>query len=223
MFLFPCGTINSSDSTGTINNLTYSLWEPNDGCSSNKIFYNIVSQFENQILTTRQKAEPALSIIYKYTDIFNKEFVQIRHFVEKVGGDLNPFYTIDWSNGYTPSVVASVTGGWQIVIDTTSDYSATSHMKSNYVLVWDGLSFRVGNVTNINSATRLTFSKDYGNLTLSNAQDNSNVYPIYKVYFSQNPLANFEPSVYIGGNLSKTEFSGWMRQGTINFITKYKV
>ena len=223
MILFPCGTINSSDSTGTLNHVTYRMFEPNENSSSKKVFYNLLSSYETQILSTRQKAEPSLSIIYTYKDIFNKEFQQIKHFVSHRSAELNSFYTTDWENGFTPSTVASVAGNWQVVGDSTLDYSATSNMKSNYIMLWDGNKFRVGDVTVINSATRLTMNPSYGNLSLSDAQSDANAYPIYEVRFSENPLKNFEPSVFIGGTLSNTEFAGYMHSGTVSFISKYKV
>ena len=223
MILFPIGTVSTTESVGTINHITYKLWEPNDGCFSKKIYHNLVSQFDEAILTTRQKAEPTLSINYIYSNIFHKEYKQIEHFVSNRKSQLNPFFAVDWSSGYTPTTVASVAGDWQVVIDSTLDYSATINMKANYLLLWNGNKFRIGNVTNINSATRLTISKDYGNLSLTDSQNNANAYPIYEVYFTQDPLQNFTQSDYIGGNLSKTDFGGYMRSGTVAFISKYKV
>ena len=223
MILFPCGTINISDSTGTLNHITYNMFEPNENSSSKKIFYNLISPYETQILTTRQKAEPALAINYSYKDIFNKEYQQIKHFVSHRDAELSSFYTIDWDTGFTPTTVASVAGDWQIVGDSTLNYSATSNMKSNYLILWDGNRFRVGDVTAINSATRLTISPTYGNLSLSTSQTDANAYPIYEARFSENPLKNFEPTEYIGGDLSNSDFAGYMHSGTVSFISKYKV
>ncbi len=223
MILFPCGTINSSDSTGTLNHVTYTIFEPNENSSSKKIYYNLISSYETQILTTRQKAEPSLSITYTYKNIFNKEFQQIKHFVNHRSAELSSFYTINWETGFTPTTVASVAGNWQIVGDSTLDYSATSNMKSNYMILWDGNKFRVGNVTAINSATRLTINPTYGNLGLSDAQSDANSYPVYEVRFSENPLNNFETTEYIGGTLSNSDFAGYMHSGTVSFISKYKV
>lgn len=224
MLVFPVGTINSSDSTGTLNDSTYTLWEPNNGCHVSRIYHNIVEKFEAGIITTRQKAEPLLTITYNYDNIFHKEYKQIEHFVRHRKAELHSFYTIDWSSGYTPDSVASlVSGRWKITIDSTLDYSATGNMKSNFGILWNGSAFRIGQIYSVNTATSVDMLLQYGNLSLTKAQTESNFYPIYNVYFTQNPLSGFQPTVYIGGDLSNTDFAGYMRSGTVSFITKYKV
>ena len=224
MLVFPVGTINSSDSTGTLNSITYTMWEPNNGCSSNRIYHNIVSKFESGILTTRQKAEPLIAIHYNYENIFHKEFKQIEHFVRHRKAELNSFYTVDWSSGHTPDSVASlVSGRWKVVIDSTLDYSATGNMKANFGMLWDGNKFRIGQIYSVNTATSIDLSLQYGNLTLTSAQNEANLYPLYEVYFTQDPIQGFQPTQYIGGDLSNTDFAGYMRSGTVSFISKYKV
>jgi len=223
MLLFPVGTVNNSDSTGTLNSITYTLWEPNNGCHVSRVYHNIIEKFESGILTTRQKAEPLLNITYSYENIFHKEYKQIEHFVRHRKAELHSFYTVDWSSGYTPTSITDVSGRWKVVIDSTLDYSATGNMKSNFGLLWNGNTFRIGQVYSVNTATSIELSLQYGNLSLTKAQNEANIYPIYNVYFTQNPLSGFQPGDYIGGSLSNTNFAGYMRSGTVSFITKYKV
>jgi len=94
---------------GSIGDLTYTLFEPNSGCESDVIFFNISERFDNQTIHTRKKAEPYLSIRYEYDNIYAREYRQIEHFVDDVGGDLTSFLVVDWSNGETPRFVKGAT------------------------------------------------------------------------------------------------------------------
>jgi len=228
--LFPIGALNATDCTGSIGDLTYTLFEPNSGCESDVIFFNISERFDNQTIHTRKKAEPYLSIRYEYDNIYAREYRQIEHFVDDVGGDLTSFLVVDWSNGETPRFVKGATGKIGIV-ETNRKYSDTSSYKANNVLLWNGKKFKMYTVTD-SSATILTVntSGTYGNLTATDAEEDADAYPVYSCYFSSAPLNDFTKTYYIDGDLGATGttspldyVSGWMRKGTITFFSKYKV
>lgn len=222
MILFPNGTINSSNSTGSIDSVTYNFFEPNAGADSNIKFNNLISVFENQIMQVRKKALPSLTISFKYKDIFSREYRQIAHFVEKREGQLTTFHVPDLSNGETPSLIASSAGGWVSYVDNARYFSATANQKSNYGFMWDGNNYMIGSVLSV-SATTAKIGWDYGDLTLSNAQTYGVIYPIYECYLAGDPLSNFNAGVNVPQDINQSNPGGYTRSGDIAFVSKYKV
>ena len=53
-YLFPIGTLQDSD-TGLIDSVEYTIFEPNKGVTSKDVHNVLVSQFEQQSISTRKK------------------------------------------------------------------------------------------------------------------------------------------------------------------------
>jgi len=223
--LFPVGEITTGSSLGSIDSTYYSMFEPNAGCKSNKVHTTLLTTFQDQTMLSRKKAEPYLSITYEYVYIYDKEYRQIEHFVDEVDDALTSFYTVDWTKGRTPSAVASSAGNWVVSLDYTRDYSATSNMKSNYAMIYDGKKWKVGEVTALTANTSITVDVDEGALKHSTivAKDTL-VCPLYNVRLTQNNLANFERTVFWPDeSVTRTGRGGFMRSGSVNFISTHKV
>ena len=227
MKLFPIGNVCSKCNTGSIDGISYSVFEPNAGCKSSKIYTTLLTTFQDQTILSRKKAEPYLNITYEYTYIFDREYKQIEHFVDTVDDALTSFYTIDWSRGRTPSAVASSAGIWTVSIDDTRDYSATANKKSNYAFVWNGANWKMGNVTTVTKKTSIAVTMtpyNRGGLLYSSIVVNDTmVYPVYEVRLSQNALSTFERTVYWHETTNRSQNGGFMRSGVVNFLSKYKV
>lgn len=224
--LFSIGTIAASSSSGTISGLSYSLFEPNNGCSSNSNYSTLVHEFENKTLFTRQTALPFQSIVYEYENIWTKEFNQIRQFVDFVDDALTSFWVVDWSKGQDPTSFGSWGTSTVIAIDDTSLYSTIANYKSNNVLIWDGGNWKIGNVGAISTNTSITVNitgNNYGDLTQSSAASGGYMYPIYTCYLSANTLAGFSRGTYIDRPVSLTGIGGFMYSGSITFRGKYKI
>lgn len=224
MELYPIGTVATGTSLGTIDNVSYKMFEPNSGCKSIKVHSNLLTTFQDKAILARKKAEPYLNIVYEYTYIFDREFKQIEHFVDSVDDSLTTFYTVAWDRGSSPDSIASSAGTWRVTIDYTRDYSATSNMKSNYMLVSDGKKWKMGDVSEISANNYVDVSVDEGALTHSSIEIKKIlVYPVYEVRFLDNVLNNFEKLVYWNDTISRTAPGGMMRSGNTTFISKYKV
>lgn len=229
MNLFPIGLVDSSN-LGLMDGLSYSLFEPNELVNSNIVHTTLVTQFENMTRLTRQKALPFLTITYEYKGIYTKEFRQIEHFVDSIVEDaLNSFVCVDWSKGITPSSISG--GGWitgnTVTIDNTRLFSKIANQKANKIIVWDGIDgFKIGTITNTTTSNlTVDFSTSaYGGLSYTAAQSGVMIYPLYTVYLQQNALGNFKTSEFISGyDITQSEIGGFMYDGAINFISKYKV
>ena len=227
MNLFPIGSVAASSSTASINGIDYNLFEPNNGCRSYDQFNNLVTPFENQILLTRQKALPMLTIEYTYDNIFDREFRQLEHFLYTISsGKLNSFYVVDWSRGIKPSNIANASGDWLCSISDTRYFSTTTNYKSYYGLIWSGREFKIGNVVTLVANTSITLDIDafnYGSLSLSNAQAMGILYPVYEVYANVDNLSDFQVGAFADDKFAGDKDAGYMRSGNITFSTKYKV
>ena len=69
MIIFPCGTVSAASNTGTVDSVSYSIFEPNNGCSSQTIHNILTTVFENKMRLTRKKGQPYIIINYKYNFI----------------------------------------------------------------------------------------------------------------------------------------------------------
>lgn len=227
MDLFPIGSLSANSDTGTIDSITYSFFEPNNGCISNRVYNTLVTQFYDQTMLARKKALPHLTLQYTYDNIWDREFRQIEHFIDEMEDALNPFWVIDLSKGSTPTSVTDSGGDWVVAITNTQLYSTTANMKAHRAFVYNGVSWKEGPVTSINTNTNITIdvdTSDYGNLALATANLDSIVYPMYEVYVPPNILQNFRLGPFIDEDRGSTSVDGgFMRSGTVSFISKYKV
>jgi hypothetical protein len=228
MKLFPVGTVSAASKAGSINSISYYMFEPNNGCHSTVKNTILTTLFQDQTLLTRKKADPTLTLSYEYDNIFDREYRQIEFFVNDVEDALDPFFIVDFSKGQSPSAVASSAGVWTVHLDNTVLYSKVLNQKANKVFLWDGHgNWKVGDVLSLtaNASVRVDIgSNNFGSgLTNVTASKDSIIYPIYEVYFMQNAMASFKTTVYLDGKMTSTEDSGYMRSGTLSFISKYKV
>lgn len=226
MNIFPIGTVSAASSAGTIDSISYDMFEPNLRAISRKEHINLITVFQNKNVLTRKKAEPFLIMTYEYDNIFAREYRQIEHFVDDMEDALTPFWVVDWSKGQTPSSVVDASGDWTVSVDNTRLFSTTTNMKSWKAFFWDGVNWKVGNVDSITANTSMTIDVDtnnYGGLTLANANTRSNVYPIYECYFKQNVIQDFKTTYYIKGDISTSDDGGFMYSGSVTFTSKYRV
>ena len=228
-YLFPIGTISGASSSGVIDGISYSLFEPNNGCISVPNYSNLVHEFENKTLFTRQKALSYLSILYSYEDIWTKEYNQLRSFVNLVKDSLTSFMAVDWSKGQDPSAISGA--DWStsnvVSIDDTSLYSSITHYKSNNMLIWDGGdAWKLGTVISVSANTSVTINvtgNNYGSLSFSTATSLGYVYPVYTCYMTQGALSNFSKGEYVKQPIGLNEIGGFMYSGTISLRGKYKI
>lgn len=226
MRIFPIGTILENSSSGSIDDVSYSMFEPNKGCRSTPMHNVLVDRFEQQTLHTRKKSEPFLTFVYTYDHIFDREYRQIEHFIENVDEALTSFYLVDFSKGQTPSSISPSNGNWIVSLSNTRLYSDIVNKKANRAFVWDGTNWKEGQITSLVDNTSITIDVDtnnYGDLSLSDAQSNGIVYPLYQVYLGQGILSNFQEEVYVDENINLSYDGGWMRSGNITFTSKYPV
>ena len=225
MDLFPIGTIAASTSQGTIDGVSYSMFEPNVRCSSQEIHTILNTLFEQQIMLSRKKAEPMLTLSYEYNNIYDREWRQLEHFIYYHNESLTPFYLIDFSKGQTPSGI-SASGDWTVSIANTRLYSATTNYKANRAILWNGSKWKEGQITTVTANTSVVVDVDtneYGSLVIAEAQANAIIYPLYEVYLSPGGANQFKTTEYWDESVTISNDGGWMRSGTISFIGKYKV
>ena len=224
--IFPLGEISAASSSGTIDSVSYSLFEPNSGCYTQRIYNTLVTRFEQQSMLTRKKALPFVTLSYQYDGIFTREFRQLEHFVEDLDDALTSFYAIAFDQGITPSSITNSGGDWVCAVDNTRRFSTVTNNKAYRAVVWDGLNWKEGIVTALVANTSITLDVDtnnYGNLSLANAQSGGIVYPLYEVYFSDNVLSNFKTGDYIKDTINTSKDGGYTWSGNITMIGKYKV
>lgn len=226
MDIFPIGTVAGSSSNGTIDSISYSMFEPNKNCKSSPV-YNVLSiRYEQQTLATRKKSEPYLTVLYEYDNIYDREFRQIEHFIDDKEDSLTSFFLIDWSHGQTPTAVTDSSGDWIVSIANTRLYSTITNNKAYKVVLWDGSNWKEGSINSISANTSVTVDVDtneYGALTVANANLYANIYPLYQVYCAVNSLSSFVVGEYFNESVSISKDGGFMRTGNISFMSKYKV
>ena len=231
--LFPIGLMSApAVNTGAMDGINYSMLEPNNGTTSKAIYSNLVTTFENQTRLTRKKAQPYLTMSYTYENIFAREFNQIDHFADYVEEGLNSFFVVDWSKGQTPTV--NTTGGatWVTEIDNTRLYSAIANQKAYYVFYWNSASWKFGTISSISANTSITVDVDsdnYGGLSdaagaVVTGSGGVIVYPVYEVYMVPGSISNFKSTAFVPHiDMNTTSDGGWMRSGTMSFVSKYKI
>jgi hypothetical protein len=223
--IFPIGDVVAASNQGTMNGVSYSLFEPNLSCKSTPIHTILQTKFQDQTMLSRKRASPYLQISYNYGDIFTREFRQIERFNMDVDESLTSFHVVAWDKGLTPSNVASVGTKWVFTVDDTYFYSATAGFRANRALVWNGLGYKDGSITGVTlNATFSTdvFTNNFGALSLSDAA-NSMVYPLYEVYMAANAIQNFRAGEYWNEDITTNEPGGYMYNGNIAFISRFKI
>lgn len=219
--LYPIGEITAANATGTIDGISYSLFEPNYKVESHRKYTSLISTFESQFKQVRKKAEPYISLKYEYENIYSREFRQIEHFIDSVEGSLTSFLVVDWSKGITPTNVSS---GWVVSIDSTALFSTQLSAGANKAMLWTGVRWKLGTVSSVAANTSITLSTSEGTLTYTDASSNANLYPVYEVYYMEDPTGGFRMTQFIPiENVSLTEEGGTMYSGSATFIGKYKI
>jgi hypothetical protein len=222
MDLFPIGEMANAKDYGTMDSCNYYMFEPNSNTLSRPSYDILVTLFQNQSRMTRKKAEPHLSITYDYENIFDREYRQIEHFVDYVDDALTSFYTVDWSrHEKVLSGTILVGADWKVYMSKTRPYSITENKNANYMFVWNGTSWKLGQVIEVSNNSYVKITPLYGNLTLTSAVTFSLAYPVYCVYFTPPALAEFESTVLINAASGDYEDGGWMRSGSLTFVSKY--
>lgn len=226
--LFPIGAISSGSSSGTIDGVTYTFFEPNDGCISIPSGNVLISTFEEKTILTRKKAEPILTVKYSYENILQREFREIEHFVATVAGDgLNPFFAVAFDRGETPTSVAASSTVWSArIANTNRFYSSNTKEKAYFAFVTDGNRWKMGKII-AKSGTRIHIdisASTYGSLAVGNANTDGDVFPVYKVYMTPKQLQNsFQKTVFVPGDVNATSDGGYMVSGELLFTTAFKV
>lgn len=221
MDLFPAGTINASNSTGTLG----SMFEPNAGCTHDPIHNTLISQMETNLLVTRKKAERSHVFNYEYEGIWSREFLQIEKFFNAVNGRLTSFYLADFSRMQRASLSLdsgnyTVTVGGTLSSFETSYYTTVTGEGGNYILVWDALNskFRLGIIATINTGVSVVFpdATDFGDLAAGGSKIVA--CPVYRVYFSQDQLnpkkKEFNPSDDADGGFTYDISLSFVQYGT---------
>lgn len=213
MYLFPIGDVSSSYSYGTLYGKTYTFFEPNDSADG-KYLRNIQTlTTQDRLIDTYKRNDPFRQIDYSYKDILEREYVPIKKFARLVEGGLNSFYVVDLSCG---EYVGSVASPYELTVDDSSYYSTLPSAGAYYGFAWNGTDFMIGHVTDYD-ATTVTLSRNYGVTTVANAM----LYPIYEVFVQPGGLDNFKTTVFADDNHSPNH--GWVREGSVTFVTKYPV
>jgi len=225
-YLFPIGTIAAASDSGTLESVSYSMFEPNNDVISYPIYDILVSKFENQTPLTRKKKDPYLMIEYSYSNIFTREYRQLKHFVDVMEDALTSFYIVDFSAGQTPTSITDSGGDWVVAIDNTRLYSTVTNSKACRAFIWNGRSWKEGPITSISTNTSITVDVDtsnYGGLSVTDANSSGMLYPIYTVYLAQESISNFKATNFLPGTISTSQDGGNMYSGTLTFISKYYV
>jgi len=225
MKIFPIGTVSTGSSSGTINGLSYTFFEPNKRCKSTPTYNNLITKFQNQTMLVAKKAEPFLTITYEYENIYTREYRQIEHFIHDNGEGLVSCYMVDFSKGIASTSVASL-GDWYVSIGNTKDFSATVNMKGNRAFITNGISWKEGQVTSLTLNASIVVDIDtygYGSLTASNAESKGYIFPMYEVYINQGSINTFETTSYIQETINNSSDGGWMYTGNITAVSKYRI
>jgi hypothetical protein len=226
MNIFPIGLVAAASDQGTLNSISYDMFEPNDGCNSTYQFDILTTMFQNKMMLTRKKSERVLTVEYRYNNILEREYRQIEHFLSEMDESLTSFWLVDFSQGQTPTGIVESASDWIVSLDSTIRYSTTTNYKANRAFIKYGSSWKEGSVVGISTNTSVTVDVDtsnYGNLSITNANLYAMIYPMYEVYAMQNSLSNLKTTVYVSKDISLNQNGGWMRSGNISFVGKYKV
>ena len=222
--LYPIGDMSASSNNGTIDSISYGFFEPNGGCQSSPSYHNIHTKFQNQTILATKKAESTLNISYEYENIFDGEFKQIQHFLDNVDESLTPFFVVDLSKGVIPT---AIDGSWVVSLSNTRLFSSIPNKKGYYVFLYNGASWKFGTVSTITANTSITISisSNFGNLLVAEAgivtgPKATHVYPIYECYAMPNALDGMKKGEYINNDDADR---GFLRSGSIGFVSKYKV
>jgi hypothetical protein len=224
--VFPIGFIASTNSVskGSIvsgGTEDQPLFEPNSGCNKTKVGHSGMSTMENRAIWTRKLGEHRHEIEYKYQNIWNWEFKQIRRFIRDVASfKVNSFYVVDFSSGQ--KVTALATGStWNASIYDTTDFSATSGEGGNYCCIWYPRQsrFRIGIVSTKVEDSSIAFSNtsdfgDLGDFSLGDVY----AYPMYRC-FMKDDKENFKTKAHVDSHLSAS-FAGPVRSGTVKFVQR---
>lgn len=211
MNLFPIGTVALNDGTGTLG----TFFEPNEKVNSSEIRNIQTLTMQNITINTYKKQEPFRKITYQYHNIFESEYNKIRKFSDTVEGGLNSFFVVDLGAG---EYVGTVSSPYTISLDYTNCYSTVSSVGAYYAFAWNGVSFIIGSVES-RSTESITLTRTNGTTSITRAY----LYPIYEVYVNPGDFDNFSTTVFsysITNSVVNTE-CGWLRDGTITFISKY--
>lgn len=225
MKIFPIGDVVAASNLGALNGVALAMFEPNETCESQAIHTILQTRFGDQTQVTRKKAQPYMQIAYNYNNIFTREFRQIERAVMDVDESLTPLYVVDFSRGLTPSTVATGAAKWTVSIDDTYFYSATAGYRANRAFLWNGNSWKEGNVTGVTLNTNITVdiqANRFGGMPLGDAASGM-VYPMYESYLAAQSLQNFKPGAYWWEDVKTGESGGYMYTGNVNFVSKYKV
>lgn len=211
MNLFPIGTVSDTTSGGSIG----LFFEPN--VKANGVFIrNIQTAVMKDItINTYKKQEPFRRITYEYKDIFDSEFSKINKFSQTVEGGLNSFHVVDLSAG---EYVGSVESPYSISLTNPFYYSTISSVGAYYAFAWNGVNFMIGSVDS-SSSSGIDLTHTNGETSVARAT----IYPIYEVYVNQGDFDSFTTTIFhksIGVSEENVEH-GWLRDGTINFTSKY--
>lgn len=225
MKIFPIGDVAAASNQGTINGVSYSMFEPNTSCKSHAIHNILQTQFGDQTLVARKKSAPFLQINYSYDNIFTREYRQVERAVDDVDESLSNVYVIDFSRGITPSAVASAGAKWTVSIDDTYFYSATAGYRANRAVLWDGKAWKEGNITSLTLNASITVdiqANRFGALPLADAT-NGFVYPLYECYINQGVMQGFKPGEFWQEDIYTGEPGGYLYNGEVTFVSKYKM
>jgi len=221
-YLFPIGTV-QNNATGLIDSVEYNMFEPNKGVTSKDVHNVLVSQFEQQSISTRKKANPFITLSYEYENIFAREYNQIEHFVNSIAqGGLSSFYVIDFSRGITPSSVHVTAGGnWQPALSNTRYWANTKIYACAYTATYG---WRLAPYLTKTANASITINRsgvDYGDLTSTNFATYGKLYPAYEAFCVPDPIANFKIGPHINQDIDLTGDGGYTRSGTVAFVGKY--
>jgi len=228
MDLYPIGTVSAGSNQGTIDGISYSMFEPNAGCKSKVVFYNLTTQYENITIDTREKAPQTINLSFNYEGIFTREYRQLDHFIYFVKDGLNSFHVVDFSKGMSPSSV-DTTSNWVAYIDDTRLFSTISNQKANWVFFWNTSSWKLGQVTTVSTNTYIScdISDNYGAMTTAQAETVTGsiktlVYPVYEV-FLVGGVDSFKEQDYVDKQINLTSDGGTTYSGNLVFNSRYKV
>jgi len=225
MYIFPIGTVVVLSNAGTLDDISYNMFEPNAGCNSYKKYDILQTIYQNKMMATRKKTEPTLQIEYGYLNIFDREYRQIEHFLETVDESLTSFYVVDFSRGQTPDSLSYVSNDWKIEIKDTRLYSTTTNYKACRAFVKKGSMWKEGSVIAITQNSSITVdinTYNYGALSITDAADGM-VYPMYECHALPNSISNLKTTNYVQEPVNILSNGGWMRSGNVSFVSKYRV
>lgn len=215
MDLFPIGVVNTIDGNcyGTMYGKNYTFFEPNKGVNGSYIRNLQSLTMQDKLIDMYKRNDPFRQIEYSYSDIFEYEFTPIEKFTRYVEGGLDSFYVVDLSCGeYVAGAITT-----SITLDNTQYYSTITSSGASFVFAWNGVEFLIGSVASYNE-TGITLTQTHGVTSILK----STVYPIYEVWAQPGTLDSFKTTGAYDDEKGTPQY-GWLREGTVSFITKYPV